>query len=125
VLIARELDTSPGVGQADGGLEGGTYLELGVAPGWAATAASLAFPIKVGLSAGDYYEGPGQTADETFGYFSIAGTATVPLKGISASFGSWNIHGGVEFQKLGDTLTAFNLGEDHKVIVSAGFGLSY
>jgi hypothetical protein len=123
VIVARELDTSPGQGQADAGLEGGTYIELGVAPGWAASKAGLAFPIKVGLSGGNYYEGP--DGDDTFGYFSIAATATVPLTGVSSKFGSWNIHGGVEFQKLGDTLTAFNLDEDHKVIGSVGFGFSY
>src|SRR5215813_5662595 len=33
-LIAFELDTQPGLGQADGGREGGTYLELGGAPRW-------------------------------------------------------------------------------------------
>lgn len=120
-LLAQEFDTAPGLGQADAGLNAGTYLEFGVAPGWAGEAASLAFPLKVGLSAGDYYELAG--ADHTFGYFSLAGIATVPLGG-TTSFGAWNLHGGVEFQALGDTTEAIN-GDGHKVIGSIGIGLSY
>ena len=78
----------------------GTYLELGVAPGYAGSKASLAVPVKVGLSASDYYEFGGE--DEKFGYFSIAGIVTVPL-GAHA-----NIHGGAEFQAFGDSVKAYN-----------------
>ena len=117
-LVAFELD-----GQADGGTAEGTYLELGVAPGWAASAVSLAFPVKVGLSLSDYYELDGE--DQRFGYFSVAGIVTVPISGIPASFGSWNVHGGVEYQALGDATSALNLGDDSKVIGSFGIGLSY
>jgi hypothetical protein len=125
VLMAFEFDTDTNTGQADGGLEAGRYLELGVAPGWAGTAVSLAFPIKVGMSLSNYYETPGTFEDEGFGYFSVAATATVPLTGVPSSFGSWNLHAGLEFQKLGDSLTVFNNGEDTKGIVSAGIGFSY
>ena len=121
-LVAFEFDTSPGVGQADGGTKAGRYLELGVSPSYAATRASFTVPVKVGLSLGNYYELAG--VDNKFGYFSVAGLATVPL-GATTSFGAWNLHGGVEFQALGDTTKAFNGGEGHKVIVSAGIGFSY
>ncbi|MBI4886383.1 MAG: hypothetical protein HY824_04780 [Acidobacteria bacterium] len=121
-LVAFEMDTAPGMGQADAGNKAGKYVELGVAPGWAGAAVSLAFPVKVGLSAGDYYELNG--VDNRFGYFSAAGLATIPL-GSTTSFGAWNLHGGVEFQKLGDTTAAINGGEDTKVVGSFGLGLSY
>lgn len=117
-LVAFELD-----GQADGGLNEGTYLELGVSPGWAASAVSVAFPVKVGLSLSDYYELAGE--DQRFGYFSVAGVVTVPLTGIPASFGAWNVHGGVEFQALGDMTQAVNGGDESKVIGLFGVGLSY
>lgn len=122
VLVAMEMDAAPGVGQADAGDEAGTYLELGIAPGWAAEAAAFAFPIKVGLSLSDYYELAG--ADSTFGYLSVAGIVTVPLGG-PTTFGSWNVHGGLEFQALGDTTEAINGGDGQKVIGSIGLGLSY
>jgi hypothetical protein len=100
-LIAFELDDA----QADAGAESGTYLELGVAPGIAGTKASLAIPVKVGLSISDYYEFGGE--DEKFGYFSIAGIVTVPL---GANF---NIHGGAEFQAFGDSVKEYNgFGDD-------------
>src|SRR5262245_26861266 len=55
-FIVFEVDTSPGVGQADGGSRAGRYLELGIAPGYAGSKASLNIPIKLGLSLANYYE---------------------------------------------------------------------
>lgn len=116
VLVAREF----GDAQADGGLEAGTYLELGVAPGYAAPRASFTVPVKVGLSLGDYYEGA--DGDETFGFFSIAGVVTVPFTSSATKFGSWNVHGGVEYLRLGDRNQS--LGENN-VVGSVGIGFSY
>jgi hypothetical protein len=129
-LFAAELDASPGLGQADAGAAAGKYVELGAMPGFTLRKVGLSVPIKVGLSAGDYYElatsvaGHPVYVDNKFGYFSVAGVATVPLGG-TTRFGAWNVHGGVEFQKLGDTTTAFNSGEDTKAIVSGGIGFTY
>jgi len=127
IAIAQEFDTDVARGQADGGENAGTYLELGFAPGYAAPKAGIAFPIKVGMSLSNYYELAGE--DNKFGFFSIAGIATIPLGG-TTNFGSWNIHGGVEYQRLGDTTAAFNLDDDglpkkNQVIGSIGFGFSY
>ena len=120
LAIAQEFDTDVGVGQADGGANAGTYMEIGFAPGLAASRASIAFPIKVGFSLSDYYELEGE--DNKFGFFSIAGIVTVPLGG-TTSFGSWNVHGGVEYQKLGTTTEFFN-GESNQVIGSFGIGFA-
>jgi hypothetical protein len=128
LIVGQEFDTSPGVGQADGGLSAGTYMELGIAPGYAASRAAIAFPIKVGLSLSDYYENPLTREDDKFGFFSIAGIATIPLGG-TTNFGSWNLHGGVEYQRLGDTTAIFNSNDDgpknNQVIGSFGIGFSY
>jgi hypothetical protein len=124
LAIAQEFGTDIATGQADGGADAGTYLELGFAPGYAASRAGIAFPIKLGFSLSDYYENPETGEDEAFGYFSIAGIVTVPLGG-TTSFGSWNLHGGVEYQKLGTTTEFFNGGESNQVIGSFGFGFSY
>jgi hypothetical protein len=122
IAIAREFDTDIAQGQADGGDNAGTYVEIGFAPGYAASRASIAFPIKIGFSASDYYELAG--VDNKFGYFSIAGIVTVPLGG-TTNYGAWNIHGGVEYQKLGTTTESFNGGEGNQVIGSFGIGFSY
>jgi hypothetical protein len=116
-LVAFELGAEPGRYQADGGLKGGRYLELGVAPGISLAKASLALPVKVGLSAGNYYELDG--VDNKFGFFSVGGLVTVP---VGAHF---NVHGGLEFQALGDTTKALNAGDGSQVIGSFGIGLSY
>jgi uncharacterized protein Gcw-chp len=128
-IAAFEFDTANGH-QADGGSKAGKYLELGVAPGYSASKASVTVPVKVGLSMGDYYELNEGTAarpdfvDHKFGYLSIAGIVTVPIKG-TTSYGAWNLHGGVEYQHLGTTTEAFNNGKANKGIVSAGIGFTY
>ena len=114
VLVAFELDDD---GQADAGDKKGTYVELGVAPGYEGTKASLSVPVKVGLSASDYYEF-GTGTSPTFGYFSIGGVVTVPM-GEHA-----NVHFGGEFQKLGDTLKLL-YDDDTVGIASIGLGFSF
>jgi hypothetical protein len=121
-LLAFEFDTFPGLAQADLGLNAGTYLEIGVEPGWSDPAFGISFPVKVGLSLDDYYELAG--VDHTFGYLSLAAIATVPLGG-RTGYGSWNVHGGFEFQSLGDTPEAFNRGDQTKIIGKIGIGFSY
>ena len=129
-LVAFEFDTGPGVGQADGGVDAGRYMELGIAPGYGTPRASFAVPVKIGFSLSNYYELNTGTSDapvyvdNKFGYFSIAGLVTVPL-GSPSKFGTWNLHGGVEIQALGDTTKALNGGDGSRVIGSIGVGFSY
>jgi hypothetical protein len=119
-LVAFEL---AGQGQADAGGAKGTYVELGVSPGYSGSKAAIAFPVKVGLSAKDYYEF-GTGSDSKFGYFSVGGIVTVPI-------GSHlNIHGGGELQAFGDNLKAYNAFGDEgdratAGIVSIGVGFSF
>ena len=127
VVVARELNAElDGLtnGQADAGLNAGTYFEIGGAPGYSGSKGSVAIPIKAGFSLGDYYEMPVTGEDNKFGFFSIAAIGTVPLGG-TTNFGAWNIHGGVEYQRLGTTTQVFNGGEKNQIIGSIGFGFSY
>ena len=118
-LVAFELTNG---GQADAGANKGVYVELGIAPGYAGSRASLAVPVKVGLSANDYYEF-GTGSDSKFGYFSIAGIVTVPAGP------HFNVHGGVEMQAYGDNLKAYNAYGDNgraaTAIGSVGLGFSF
>ena len=113
VILAFELK-----GQADGGANKGTYLELGVRPVVKLTDAgryplSLAIPVKLGLSAKDYYEGP--TGSNTFGYFDTGFIASVPLA-FMPSKTSWEVHGGVDFLWLGDNLQLLNHDDGFKPV---------
>lgn len=121
-IIARELDTAAGIGQADGGAKAGTYFEFGIAPGYPVSKATIAVPVKVGLSLGNYYELDGH--DERFGFVSVAGIVTVPL-GSTTKYGSWNVHGGVELQKLGETTAFLNGARRTRAIGSVGIGFAY
>jgi len=124
VVLAQEFGSGVGTGQADGGAKAGTYMEVGVGPGFEGSKASVAFPVKVGFSLKDYYEDPLTGKDNKFGFFSVAGIVTLPL-GPATKFGSWNLHGGVEYQALGTTTEYFNGGESNQVIGSIGLGFSY
>jgi hypothetical protein len=132
-LLAFELGGDDS-GQADGGQfiggSPGTYFELGVGPSWPLGdgIATLAVPVKLGLSLGDYYERldeNGVLTDDGFGFFDIGGLVTFPLSGVPSSFGAWNFHAGVNFLMLGDTNQALNEDESTKVIALFGIGLTY
>ena len=116
-LVAFELS-----GQADGGSVEGRYLELGAAPGVRVAGLAVAVPVKVGLSLDGYYEG--QSGDERFGFFSVGANVSVPLSSERSRYGRWNVHGGADYMRLGDS-NALRLGDNYKVIISAGIGLSY
>jgi hypothetical protein len=118
-LVAFELS-----GQADGGSDEGTYLELGVGPSWPlGPKVTLAVPVKLGLSLGDYYEMAGE--DNAFGYIDVGALFTIPFTGVPSKFGSWNLHGGVNVLGFGDTTKAFNNGDSGQVIASIGIGMTY
>jgi len=121
-LVAFEMDTEPGIGQADGGEEAGTYLEVGIAPGTDDFGFALSFPVKLGMSLDDYYELGG--VDHSFGFLSLGAVASVPI-GRATSYGAWNVHGGLEFLSLGDTAEAFNAGDQSKLIGFVGVGFTY
>ena len=124
-LVAFEMGGDDS-GQADGGSELGTYMELGIGPSWplAEGKVTVAIPVKLGFSLSDYYELSGE--DNKFGYFVGGALITVPLSG-----GKWNVHGGVDFYGLGDTTGALNAdpdtGEPRKgqVIASGGVGFTF
>jgi hypothetical protein len=120
-LVAFEMS-----GQADGGSEEGTYAEIGVGPSWplGGGRATIGIPVKLGFSLKDYYEAGGK--DNKFGYFDIGALFTVPFTSEPTKFGSWNIHGGVNFLALGDGTKTFNTdGDSKQVIGSIGIGMSY
>ena len=118
VVLAFEL----GDGQADGGLNKGTYLELGVKPGIKlAPKATLYIPAKTGLSLNHYYEGP--TGDNTFGYFDLGAQLSVPV--LSGKSGALEVHGGIDFVWLGDNLKLLNSGDTLKPVSLIGFTFTY
>jgi hypothetical protein len=115
-----------GAGQADSGAKKGTYLELGAGPSWplGRSPATLAVPLKIGLSAKDYYELNG--VDHKFGYFDGGVLMTFPFTSASSRFGTWNFHAGADGFAFGDTTRAFNAGKDgvpRKGAVTGTFGV--
>jgi hypothetical protein len=117
-VLAFEL----GDGEADGGQNKGTYLELGVKPGIKlAPKATLYIPAKTGLSVNHYYEGP--TGDNTFGYFDLGAQLSVPV--VSGKGGALEIHGGIDFLWLGDNMKLLNNGDTLKPVSLIGMTFTY
>jgi hypothetical protein len=92
-------------GQGDGGEREGLYLEPAFAldfalpvPNWEP---SISVPMLVGLSLRDYYEGA--NGSSPFGFFSVRGTANLPLSFIPEPFGAWSIAVGGGVALLGPT----------------------
>jgi hypothetical protein len=116
-VLAFELD-----GQADGGSSKGVYLELGVRPTIKlAPKFSLGFPIRVGLSLHDYYEGV--NGSDAFGYLDTGAIASVPLP--STGKVNWEIHGGFDVLTLGDNMKALNHDDRGKFVPTIGFTMTY
>lgn len=121
VLLAQEL----GATGADGGANKGTYVELGIGPSWpvAGGKATIGIPVKVGLSANNYYELNG--VDNKFGFLDVGALITVPLTAIPAHYGAWNIHFGGDAFLFGETTKAINAGQRAKGVFLFGFGVGY
>jgi hypothetical protein len=118
IVLAFEL----GDGEADGGLNKGTYLELGVRPTVKLhPKATLAIPVKTGLSVNKYYEGP--NGDDHFGYFDTGLQLSVPV--VSGKGGSLEVHGGVDFMWLGSNLKLLNGDDGFKPVSLIGFTFTY
>src|SRR6476646_7384052 len=118
VVLAFEL----GDGEADGGENKGTYLELGIKPALKlAPKATLYSPVKTGLSVNHYYEGP--TGDNKFGYFDLGGQLSVPLA--AGKGGALEAHGGVDLMWLGDNMKGLNNGDSFKPVFLIGMTFTY
>ncbi|HSF05296.1 MAG TPA: hypothetical protein VLG10_05840 [Methylomirabilota bacterium] len=126
VLIAFELD-----GQADGGLDEGVYLQIGLTPGYTFNEKgtyplTVSLPVVLGLSLSDYYERVGVGGeDDTFGFLSIGLGASVPLKFVPASYGAWSAKASLTYITLGDNLKAANNRESSEVIGTFGLAMTY
>lgn len=114
--------------QADGGSRKGTYFQLGVAPAIRFDVEKLkdvevSFPVTVGMSLSNFYEGPGGQND-FFGYATAGASAGVPLP-VDSSWGQWKLRGGVQALLLGSATSAMNNDHHAEVIVNLGVEASF
>ena len=112
-------------GQADGGAAEGVYFELGVEPevSLTGTPVSVSFPVTVGMSLSDYYEGT-SGSDDAFGYVALGLLARM-LLGLPETYGTWEVHGGVHLLSFRDALTSLNGGDGFQAIGTVGFNIGY
>jgi hypothetical protein len=129
VIVAQELNQTKGnfIVGADGGQKRGTYTELGVTPTWSMGPTAYSIPLSAGFSLKNYYEANGKDISK-FGFFDAGGMITETFSGIPAKFGSWNVHGRVDYLRLSNGTMAVGVGtgtNKNKYVVLGGFGLSY
>ena len=121
------LGIETGANAADGGRKG-AYLQLGVSPGFTFDAGdvkdiAVTFPVSVGLSLSNYYEGTGGEND-AFGFASVGVKASVPLP-LDTSWGAWTLSAGVQTLFLGDAASTFNNGDSTQVIGTVGVSVGF
>jgi hypothetical protein len=126
--VLWELGSVPG---GFAGLKGhGWYYELGVAPSYTFLPKStypitVALPTTVGL--GDqsgFYQG------NTFGYFSVGPSVSVPLAFIPSGYGSWTLTAAYTYYYEGTTVRAANAppvgnGADSRHVFSGAIGCTF
>lgn len=129
VTIAFELD-----GQADGASNEGIYLELAIEPSFTLIDSqdqpvTLAIPVTIGLSLGDYYEdplSPGGADDSNFGYLDIGAVLSTPLNVIPSDYGTWEASLGLHYLFLSESTENINAnGDDSEFILSLGISMGY
>jgi hypothetical protein len=123
LLLAYEFDKSAL------GVDKGTYLQLGIRPSFEAIHSetypvTLAFPVVMGLSLGDYYETTG-TDDETWGYTTFGMVGSVPLAFMGEDYGAWSASMGVTLYTFNANLESINHENDPWVVGTAGVSVTY
>jgi hypothetical protein len=118
-------------GQADAGGSTGIYLQLGIEPSFGiwkneSYDLTLATPVTLGLSLGDYYESPVDGDDSFLGFLDIGGVLSTPLPFMPARLGPWTGNFGLHVLFLGDTNEDFNnaIGSGDAVELIASLGMS-
>lgn len=105
----------------------GTYLELGVGPGFSfdagKTPVTITFPASVGLSLHDYYQNA-EGENDVFGFFQIGAKASIPLP-FAERFGKWTLNAGIYGIFLGDNTTEYNGGTGEQAIATLGLQLNF
>lgn len=100
----------------------GTYLELGIAPGFSfdagKTPIAISFPASVGLSLQDYYQNAADE-DDTFGFVQVGVKASIPLP-FGERYGKWTLNAGVSGMYLGDHTAEYNGGRHEQLLATVG-----
>lgn len=140
VLFAIETDAGSDNGTAlatTGGGEAGTYVELGIAPGFTLIESEdypidVTIPVTLGLGIDSYYEyvdaSTGNDEDDTFGFVSIGAVASMPLSAIPAEYGSWSVSAGISIIVLNEDYIDSAIGtgyEPVRVVGTVGVGMEY
>jgi hypothetical protein len=122
------LGVETGADASDGAdSDTGTYLELGIAPGFSfdvgRTPVAITFPASVGLSLEDYYQ-DATGDDDTFGFAQVGVKASVPLP-FGERYGKWTLNAGVSALFLGDHTADYNGGDSEQIIGTIGLQLNF
>lgn len=126
-MVAIEM-----VGQRDAGADRGIYAEIGVAPTLELQEMgdgnmTLSFPVRLGLSLGDYYERPtiGGGGDDFFGFIQGGGVLTMPLNFLPESMGPWTGHCGLHALILGNNADRRNGGDEFEIFFEFGMATQF
>jgi len=111
------------------GQDRGRYMEVNARPSFTIVESdtyplTMAVPLQVGLSAGDYFE-VGADSDETFGFFKGGLVFSVPLAFIPADYGAFSVSAGASIYAFGQNLKALNEGDNPWVVGTWSINWAY
>lgn len=105
----------------------GTYLELGIAPGFSfdaeSTPVAITFPASVGLSLNDYYQDASGN-DDAFGFVQVGVKGAIPLP-FAERYGKWTLSAGLSALILGDHTADLNAGQGEQIVATIGLQLVF
>jgi hypothetical protein len=123
VLMAWEFDNTTL------GTKPGTYAEVDINPNFViyqddTYPVSLAIPMQVGMSVGNYYESP-SGRDQAFGFYKGGVTFSVPLGFMPEEYGSWSVAAGPAVYVFNSNLKNYNKGNNPWVVGTVSLNFSY
>jgi hypothetical protein len=121
-VIAIELD---GGGTADGINPSGTFLGLGITPETQSGDFDLTFPMRIGLSLGDYFQDQDTQEDDPFGYAEAGVEARKPIDLLGSSYGDWELRLGFHVIYLGDAMAKLNSDLTYDFFGFAGLAFTF
>jgi hypothetical protein len=111
------------------GNDEGRYVEINARPSFTIVESetypiTMAVPLQLGLSAGDYFEFPAEE-DETFGFFKGGVVFSMPLAFIPSDYGAFSVSAGASVYAFGTNLTKLNEDDNPWVVGTWSINWTY
>jgi len=110
-------------GAGSGSADQDQYLEIGIAPSFAAGPVTLTVPANLGMSPDGYYLND-EGGNEFFGFWSVGLVGSVPLP-IPAKYGTWSASAGLTYIGLLADSAQISGDDDYEIVGKVSIAFTY